>query len=91
MYYKKSKDIEDRFTTALALIFFFKPNVENLAMRLNVSRPTVVRIVNELRRRGNEIVVVRDTDGWHYQVKRLAIQQPQSSGETLSYSRSIPI
>ena len=40
MYYKKSKDIEDRFTTALALIFFFKPNVENLAMRLNVSRPT---------------------------------------------------
>jgi hypothetical protein len=84
MYYKKSKEIEDRFTLAISLIFFFRPNIETLTAQLNVSRPTVIRIISELRRRGNDIVIVRDPSGWHYEVRNIA-----AFLESLSFMKSI--
>ena len=79
MYYKKSKDIEDRFTLAVAIIYFMRPGIETLATRLNVSRPTVVRMISELRRRGNDIVVVRNEAGWHYEIRRIAVWEEQAA------------
>ena len=64
--------MEERFSLAIALIFFLKPNIQTLAEFLHVSRPTVVRIVNELRSRGNIIIAIHDSLGWRYEARRVA-------------------
>jgi len=35
---------------------------------LGVSRPTIHRMITELRRRGKVIRAIRDTNGWHYEM-----------------------
>ena len=67
MYYKRVNEIEQRFKRAIKLMITKRMNAGTLAEELGVSRPTVVRIVAELRRRGYIIRVVRDSQGWRYE------------------------
>jgi biotin operon repressor len=73
MYDQQSKKIEERFNRAIALIWCFKVNLKVLAEQLNVSKPTTIRIVRELRRRGIDIKAVRDSSGWHYEVTHIGL------------------
>jgi len=70
MHYKQFNKIDQRFKRALDLISTGKMNARTLAKELSVSRPTVLRMVNELRRRGYIISVVHDYQGWRYEVAR---------------------
>ena len=65
MYYKRVNEIEQRFKRAIKLMITKRMNAGTLAEELGVSRPTVVRMVAELRRR--VIRVVRDSQGWRYE------------------------
>lgn len=67
MYYKRLNEIEQRFKRALTLMGTGTMNASTLAKELGVSRPTVLRTVAELRRRGHAIHTVRDEWGWHYE------------------------
>ncbi len=71
MYYERTNKIEQRFKTALSLIWGFRLNNKALAKELRVSRPTAIRIVAELRKRGIVINVVRDSSGWHYEATHI--------------------
>jgi DNA-binding transcriptional MocR family regulator len=66
MYYKSVNEIEGRFEKAIKLMLDKRMNTRTLAEELGVSRPTVFRMVSELRRRGYIISVVRDSLGWRY-------------------------
>ena len=90
MYYKKSKDIEDRFALAVAIIYFMRPSIETLATRLNVSRPTIVRMISELRRRGNDIVVVHNESGWHYEIRRIAAWEEMAAANLAFNTANTP-
>ena len=68
MYYTGTNKINQRIHLAFGMIYAFKADTKALVKYLHVSRPTVIRIVNELRRRGFTINVVRDSTGWHYEV-----------------------
>lgn len=68
MYYKGTNRINQRISLAFGLIYATKADTKTLVKYLHVSRPTVIRIVSELRRQGYTINVVRDSTGWHYEV-----------------------
>lgn len=70
MPYERSKKIEDRFEKAVSLIRDKRLNASQLAEALNVSRPTVQRIVTELKRRGYPIRSVHEEYGWRYEMVR---------------------
>jgi biotin operon repressor len=69
MPYESYQRIGERFKRAVALIQYGSYNARQLADDLKVSRPTVHRMVVELRRRGNNIRAVRDGNGWHYELE----------------------
>ncbi len=68
MPYERSREIEQRFETAIDLITKKKLNSRELASQIGVSIPTAQRIVTELKRRGYSIRSVRDESGWHYEI-----------------------
>jgi len=70
MPYERSREIEQRFKTAIDLIAEKKLNSRELASQLGVSIPTAQRIIAELKRRGYAIRSVRDESGWHYEISR---------------------
>jgi len=75
MPYERTQQIEQRFVQAVNLIRREQLNAGQLASALGVSRPTVQRIITELKRRGHAIRSVRDDSGWRYEL----IQKPVSS------------
>jgi len=68
MTYERAHRIEQRFRRAVALIEAGSADAQRLAIELDVSRPTVHRMVNELRRRGCIIRSVHDEEGWRYEL-----------------------
>jgi len=67
MSYERSCQIEQRFEQAVELITENSHSARQLAEALGVSRPTVHRIIAELKRRGYVIRAVRDEYGWRYE------------------------
>jgi biotin operon repressor len=67
MSYERSRQIEQRFQRAVELITENSHSARHLAEALGVSRPTVHRIIVELKRRGYVIRAVRDEYGWRYE------------------------
>ena len=70
MPYERSREIEQRFETAIGLIAEKKLNSGDLASQLGVSIPTAQRIIAELKRRGHKIRSVRDESGWYYEITK---------------------
>jgi len=68
MPYERARQIEQRFERAIYIIKQNSHNARELAVELDVSRPTVQRIVAELKRRGHVIRSVRDEHGWRYEL-----------------------
>ena len=68
MPYERTYQIEQRFQRAIYIIKQNSHNARELAAALGVSRPTVQRIVAELKRRGHVIRSVRDEYGWRYEL-----------------------
>lgn len=68
MPYERTQQIERRFKETVALISKKRLNANQLALELEVSLPTVQRIVAELRKRGYRIRSVRDESGWRYEL-----------------------
>ena len=68
MPYERAFQIEQRFQRAVELIVKRPHDARRLAEALGVSRPTVQRLVAELKRRGYVIRAVRDEYGWHYEL-----------------------
>jgi Mn-dependent DtxR family transcriptional regulator len=66
MYYKRVNEIQHRFNKALYLIQNERVNTQILMDKLGVSRPTVIRTINELRRH-HYINVIKDSLGWRYE------------------------
>jgi len=67
MYYERSRKIVQRFDRMINLLLD-EPNVAMLMKELGVSRPTVLRMINELRSRGYVVQTVHDTWGWRYAI-----------------------
>jgi len=78
MHYERTRKIEQRFQQAIKLIRQNSHSARGLAEALAVSRPTVHRIVAELKRRGYVIRAVRDECGWKYEL----INNPNSKKST---------
>jgi len=70
MPYERSRTIEERFQKALALIKKKRLNAGQLALELDVSRPTAHRIITELKRRGHSIRSVHEENGWSYELTK---------------------
>ena len=68
MNYERSRRIEERFEEVVALIRSNHLNARQLALELRVSRPTVQRIITELRQRGYSVRSVHDELGWRYEL-----------------------
>ena len=68
MPYERSRKIEERFQETISLIKRENLNAEKLALELRVSRPTLQRIITELRQRGYSIQSVHDENGWRYEM-----------------------
>ena len=68
MTFERTNQIQRRFNRAVELISETNVNARELALALGVSRPTVQRIVTELKRRGYRIRAVRDDSGWRYEL-----------------------
>ena len=68
MPYERTQQIEQRFAETVRLITKKRLNANQLALELEVSLPTVQRIITELRRRGYRIRSVRDESGWGYEL-----------------------
>jgi len=68
MPYERSRKIEERFQETVSLIKRRHFNAEQLAAELGVSRPTVQRIITELRQRGYSVRSVHDEHGWRYEM-----------------------
>jgi len=68
MPYERTRKIEQRFQRAVDLLVKNRLNARQLALELDVSRPTAQRIIMELRRRGYTIRSVRDESGWRYEL-----------------------
>jgi len=68
MPYERTQQIELRFKETVDLISKKRLNANQLASELDVSLPTVQRIITELRRRGYKIRSVRDESGWRYEL-----------------------
>ena len=80
MHYNSVERIQGNISLAFAFIYTAQANTKTLVKYLHVSRPTVTRIVNELRRRGYKINSVRDSTGWHYEVTHFCGLQLPSIG-----------
>lgn len=71
-YYNRVNEIEQRFKRAINLMIEKRLDSRKLAKELSVSRPTALRIINELRRRGYIVQAVHDNiEGWRYTVSHL--------------------
>ncbi len=68
MPYERTQQIEQRFLKAVELIGRERLNAGQLSSVLGVSRPTVQRIIKELKRRGYAIRSIRDDHGWKYEL-----------------------
>ena len=68
MAYERGRRIEERFQETVTLIKRRHLNAEQLASELGVSRPTVQRIITELRQRGYAVRSVHDELGWRYEL-----------------------
>ena len=68
MAYERSQRIEQRFVRTLELIREGRGSSADLSTALDVSRPTVHRIIAELKRRGHYVRSVREGTGWHYEI-----------------------
>jgi Mn-dependent DtxR family transcriptional regulator len=68
MPYERTREIEQRFQTAINLLGKKRLNAGQLALELGVSRPTAQRIITELRKRGHRIRSIRDESGWRYEL-----------------------
>lgn len=68
MPYERSLQIEERFQQVIDLISNKSVNAGQLAGILGISRPTVQRMITELKRRGYIIRSVRDDHGWRYEL-----------------------
>lgn len=81
--YQRYSLLEGRFSRIVRLIETKRMNTSTLAKELGVSRQTVIRMVNLLRRRGYKINVVRDVEGWRYEImyKPQFIPIPRSTGK----------
>jgi len=75
MPYERSRTIEERFQKALALIEKKRLNAGQLALELEVSRPTAHRIITELKRRGYAIRSVHEERGWSYEVNKTTLRK----------------
>jgi Mn-dependent DtxR family transcriptional regulator len=67
MPYERTFQIEQRFENAIRLLRENRLNAKQLALALDVSTSTALRMVVELRRRGYIIRSVRDDNGWYYE------------------------
>ena len=70
MPYERSRTIEERFQKALVLLKDKQLNARQLALELEVSRPTAHRIITELKRRGYSIRSVHEEHGWSYELSQ---------------------
>lgn len=68
MPFERTNQIQQRFDRAVELISKSTMNARQLALALGVSRPTVQRIITELKQRGYKIRSVHDDHGWHYEL-----------------------
>jgi len=68
MPYVRSRTIEERFRKTVDLLKKKRLNARELALELGVSRPTVHRMIAELKARGYNIRSVRETQGWKYEL-----------------------
>jgi len=68
MSYERTQQIEQRFVKLIDLIKRERLNAGQLASVLGVSRPTIQRIIAELKRRGYGIRSIRDDSGWRYEL-----------------------
>ncbi|MBI4303017.1 MAG: HTH domain-containing protein [Chloroflexi bacterium] len=68
MPYERSRTIEERFQKALVLLKDKRLNAGQLALELDVSRPTAHRMITELKRRGHCIRSVHEDRGWAYEL-----------------------
>jgi len=75
MPYERSRTIEERFQKALALIEKKRLNAGQLALELEVSRPTAHRIITELKRRGYAIRSVHEEHGWSYELNKTTLRK----------------
>ena len=76
MPYERSRRIEQRFQEALVLLKDRRVNARQLAVELDVSLPTVHRMITELRRRGHSVRSVHEGCGWAYElVEKPTIKQ----------------
>ena len=94
MPYERSRTIEERFQKTLVLLKDKRLNARQLALELDVSRPTIHRIITELKRRGHSIRSAHEEHGWAYEIadksrlpnndkpspkrKRIVIEAPQT-------------
>ena len=67
--YEHSYIIENRFKETLALIANNHINAGQLSSKLNVSIPTINRIITELKRRGYPIYSVNKNGKWGYEIR----------------------
>ncbi|MGM0687750.1 MAG: HTH domain-containing protein [Promethearchaeati archaeon] len=84
MSFERTNQIQQRFDRAIDLISKTSVNARQLALALGVSRPTVQRIVTELKRRGYQIRAVRDDNGWRYELadKSPSTRPPNRAGHS---------
>ena len=68
MPYERSRRIEQRFRRTVTLIQEGCGSAADLAASLNVSRPTIHRIIAELKRRGYDIRSVHEGNVWRYDI-----------------------
>jgi transposase len=66
MPYHRSFEIEQRIAAALRLIRTGRYSTPRIAEELNVSIPTVSRLVSALRTRGHDIRAEKQGSSWRY-------------------------
>ncbi len=81
MDYYRVNQIEERFGKAVKLMTGRAMDSRQLAKDLGVSRPTLLRIIKELKRRGYIIRSVHDDLGWHYELI-IPVKLDKSTGQT---------
>jgi len=81
MPYERSQQIEKRFRQAIDLISSKSVNARQLADILGISRPTIQRMITELKRRGYIIRSVRDDHGWKYELISTPVPASQERQE----------
>jgi len=87
MLYERSREIERRLETALALIRSGEYSTPMLAEKLGVSIPTVSRHVTALRERGHNIRSERTNGGWRFVVDRKSSKRRPDARPVLAEGR----